>query len=108
MWGPLGSQGWADHDPKLLLDNLRDTTVFVYSGSGRLTPGETTNDPITATTDQSGEALSRMSTERFLSYAEDAGVPVHADMQPTGAHNWNAWVPVMKDAWPLIADSLDV
>lgn len=108
MWGPLGSQGWADHDPKLLLDNLRDTTVFVYSGSGRLTPGEPTNDPITATTDQSGEALSRMSTERFLSYTEDAGVPVHADMQPTGAHNWNAWVPVMKDAWPLIADSLDV
>ena len=27
--GPPGSQGWADHDPELLLDNLRDTTVFV-------------------------------------------------------------------------------
>lgn len=49
-----------------------------------------------------------MSTERFLSCAEDAGVSVHADMQPTGAHNWNAWVPVMKDAWPLIAEVLEV
>lgn len=29
MWGPPGSQGWADHDPELLLDKLRDTTVFV-------------------------------------------------------------------------------
>lgn len=40
MWGPLGSHGRADHAPKLLLDNLRDSTVFDYSGSGQLAPGE--------------------------------------------------------------------
>lgn len=63
---------------------------------------------MTAVTDLGVEALSRMGSEHFLSSADDAGVPVHAEMHPTGAHNWHAWVSVMKDAWPLIVDALDV
>ncbi|AGP29857.1 alpha/beta hydrolase [Corynebacterium terpenotabidum] len=108
MWGPLGSQGWRDHDPKLLLDTLRDIPLYVYAGSGTLKPGEQTDSPDTAVTDQAGEALARLSTLNFLRYAEEQGVDVHADLRNDGAHNWNSWIPAMKDTWPLIAAALGV
>lgn len=40
MWGPYYSSGWFNNDPKLMLGNLRNSTVFVSSGTGNPYPGE--------------------------------------------------------------------
>lgn len=104
MWGPFYSQGWIDHDPKLGIEALKNMTVYVSAGSGRAgNDGDRGNYA-----GQGLEVLSRLTSQTFVNRARDAGVPVIEQFRPTGVHAWPYWQFEMKNAWPRIADALQI
>jgi diacylglycerol O-acyltransferase/trehalose O-mycolyltransferase len=108
MWGPYYSQGWRDHDPKLMIGNLRNTAVFVSAGTGVPYEGEGYGDPSLDQINQATEAVARLNAQTFLTQAAVAGVKVQSNLRPLGSHNWMSWQKDMDAAWPLIASSLEV
>ena len=107
MWGPLYSQDWIDHDPKLGTENLKDMTVYVSSGSGRDDFGQ--KDSVAkGPANLAGiglEVISRMSTQTFERYSRNEGVKTVAKYRPSGVHSWEYWQFEMTQAFPYIADS---
>ncbi len=110
MWGPLGSQDWIDHDPKLGIENLKDMTVYVSAGSGR----DDFGNPESVAKGQANpagiglEVLSRLSTQTFVDYASRTPVKPIVRFRPSGVHSWEYWQFEMTQAWPYIANALDV
>lgn len=110
MWGPLGSQDWIDHDPKLGIENLEGKTVYVSSGSGRDDFGSP-NSVAKGAANPAGvglEVLSRLSTQTFVDYASRTNVKPIVKFRPSGVHSWEYWQFEMTQAWPYIANSLGV
>ncbi|MCT1412421.1 alpha/beta hydrolase-fold protein [Corynebacterium sanguinis] len=108
MWGPVGSQDWIDHDPKLGIENLKDMTVYVSAGNGRDDygqPDSVANGPANLA-GVGLEVISRMSTQTFLDYAARTSVKPIVHFRPSGVHSWEYWQFEMVQAWPYIADSL--
>ncbi|KGF24257.1 alpha/beta hydrolase-fold protein [Corynebacterium tuscaniense] len=110
MWGPVGSQDWIDHDPKLGIEALKGKTVYVSSGSGKDDFGNAESvakGPANAA-GMGLEVISRMSTQTFERYAKQAGVPIITRYRPSGVHSWEYWQFEMAQAWPFIAESLNI
>lgn len=111
MWGPFGSQNWIDHDPKLGIEALKGKGIYVSAGNGSAgqydqqgnIPGLPANMAAFGL-----EAMSRMTTETFVRYAQKQGVPVTAKFRPAGTHSWPYWQFEMSQAWPYMADSLEI
>ena len=111
MWGPLGSQRWADQDPKLKVDKLRDTSVYVSSGSGNTGPWDQPSGLPGIPVNFPGyglELLSRMTSQTFVNKARTAGVPVTANFRPSGTHTWPYWQFEMTQAWPQYAQAVGI
>ena len=108
MWGLYYSSGWRQHDPTLMLGNLRNSTVFVSAGTGNPYPGEGYGDPTIDETNMTVEKLSRVSTDTFIAQATGAGVKVHTNLRDQGSHNWMSWQKDLAAAWSVIADALGV
>lgn len=108
MWGPYYSTGWFNYDPKLMLGNLRNSTVFVSSGTGNPYPGEGLRRPGTDQINQVVEGMSRLSSRTFTAQAAIAGVKMHTNMRPQGSRNWMSWKKDMEAAWPVIVEALNV
>lgn len=110
MWGAPGSQDWIDHDPKLGIENLKDMTVYVSAGSGKDDyglDGSVAKGPA----NMAGiglEAISRMSTQTFVDYAKRAGVEPITKFRPSGVHSWEYWQFELDQAWPHIANALEI
>ena len=110
MWGPAGSQDWIDHDPKLGIENLKGKTVYVSAGSGKDDFGNA-ESVAKGPANAAGvglEIISRMSTQTFERYAKQAGVPIVTRYRPSGVHSWEYWQFEMSQAWPFIAESLNI
>lgn len=109
MWGPYGSQGWIDHDPKLGVKELKDMTVYVSAGNGNTgrfdTPGAVPGMP-TNLAGMGLEVMSRMTSETFVRHAKRANVDVIAAFRPSGTHSWPYWQYEMTRAFPYMADAL--
>lgn len=110
MWGQFGSQDWIDHDPKLGIEALQDKTVYVSAGNGRDDYGQdgsVANGPA----NYAGiglEVLARMTTQTFVNAAGNAGVDVISKFRPSGVHSWEYWQYEMTQAWPYIANALEI
>lgn len=110
MWGEFGSQDWIDHDPKLGIDALKDMTVYVSSGSGRDDFGNP-NSVARGPANLAGiglEAISRMTSETFVNRAKRDNVNVISRFRPSGVHSWEYWQFEITQAWPDIADALNL
>ncbi|WJY68968.1 alpha/beta hydrolase-fold protein [Corynebacterium auris] len=110
MWGPPGSQDWIDHDPKLGIENLEDMVVYVSSGSGRDDFGSP-ESVARGAANPAGvglEVISRLSTQTFVNYAARTNVKPIVRFRPSGVHSWEYWQFEMTQAWPYIADALEV
>ncbi len=110
MWGPIGSQDWIDHDPKLGIENLRGKTVYVSAGSGQDDYGQP-DSVAKGPAVPAGvglEVISRMSTQTFERYAKKANVPIITRYRPSGVHSWEYWQYEMTQAWPFMANALNV
>ncbi|MBK4173889.1 hypothetical protein GWO60_04830 [Corynebacterium macginleyi] len=110
MWGEPGSQDWIDHDPKLGIENLKDMQVYVSAGNGK-DDFDQENSVAKNKASVAGmglEVISRMSTQTFVDYAKRAGVQPVVQFRPSGVHAWDYWQFEMQNAWPYIADALDI
>ncbi len=110
MWGPVGSQAWIDHDPKIGIKNLEGMTVYVSSGSGRDDFGSP-DSVAKGAANPAGkglEIISRLSTQTFVDYASRTKVKPIVRFRPSGVHSWEYWQFEMTQAWPYIANALNI
>ncbi|MBZ8176643.1 hypothetical protein GSS88_02370 [Corynebacterium sp. 3HC-13] len=108
MWGPAYSQDWIDHDPKLGIEALKGSTVYVSAGSGRDDfgqPGSAASRPGSAA-GMSLEVLSRMTSQTFVNAAKKTPVNVITQFRPSGVHSWDYWQYEIGQAWPYMADAM--
>ena len=110
MWGPLQSPDWHSHDPKQHIDALKGKTVYVSAGSGRDDYGEP-NSPATGPSNAAGiglEVVSRLTSETFERAAQGKGLNLITRFRPSGVHNWPYWQFEMNQAFPYVADALQL
>ncbi|WP_257162102.1 alpha/beta hydrolase-fold protein [Corynebacterium cystitidis] len=110
MWGPLYSQDWIDHDPKLGVEALKDKVVYVSAGNGKDDFGQP-DSVAKGAANPAGvglEVLSRMTTATFVDYAKKADVQPIVKYRPSGVHSWEYWQFEMAEAWPHIANALEI
>lgn len=109
MFGPPSDPAWKAHDPYLLVDNLRGTSLYVSSGNGMVGPHDSPSDIPLLATNYSGvglEVLSRTTSQQFATKLNRDGIPAQAVYRPSGTHTWPYWEFEMKQAWPQAASAL--
>lgn len=91
---------WRGHDPVALVDNLRDTRLFVRVGDGTFSPAR----PQEATNwfGAIAELDLRQHAEDFVRAARSAGAQVHYE-PVAGIHDWPYWRDALASAirWGL-------
>ncbi|MGW4368866.1 alpha/beta hydrolase [Nocardia takedensis] len=105
MWGPPDDPQWAAHDPLLLAENLRGTALFVTVGSGTPAPDDSAQDAVTGAPLEWG---ANTCTDRFRQRATELHLPATFVDRPTGLHAWPSWQTDLHDAWPHLAEALDI
>ncbi|MFT3660506.1 MAG: alpha/beta hydrolase-fold protein [Gordonia sp. (in: high G+C Gram-positive bacteria)] len=109
MFGEPSDPAWAEHDPYVLADRLRGTSLYISSGNGVIGPHDRPSDIPLLATNYSGvglEALSRTTSQQFATKLAKAGIPAQAVYRPSGTHTWPYWEFEMKQSWPQIASAL--
>ena len=84
--------------------------VYVSSGSGRDDFGQP-ESVAKGAANPAGvglEVISRLSTQTFVDYASRTNVKPIVKFRPSGVHSWEYWQFEMTQAWPYIANSLEV
>jgi len=79
---------WRGHNPKALVENLRNTRLYVAAGDG--TPDPARPDELGNVFGQAAETELRQHADEFVSAAQDAGVDVTYDPH-RGIHDWPYW-----------------
>ncbi|WLP92741.1 alpha/beta hydrolase-fold protein [Gordonia sp. NB41Y] len=109
MFGPPSDPAWKEHDPYLLADKLRGTSLYISSGNGMVGPHDSPSDIPMLATNYSGvglELLSRVTSQQFAIKLNELGVPGQAVYRPSGTHTWPYWEFEMQQAWPQAAAAL--
>ena len=109
MFGPPSDPAWKEHDPFLIADKLRGTSLYVSSGNGLVGPHDKPSDIPLLATNYSGvglELLSRVTSQQFAIKLNELGIPGQAVYRPSGTHTWAYWEFEMAQAWPQAAAAL--
>lgn len=108
MWGPPGSRGWADHDVLSLASNLRGTTLYVSTGTGRPgrydQPGFPGNsDPVNRQVVGGGiEAGAYWCTLQLQSRLTAQHINATIRYVDPGTHAWPYWRDQQRESWPVL------
>ncbi|OFU53880.1 alpha/beta hydrolase-fold protein [Corynebacterium sp. HMSC11E11] len=112
MWGPVDSPRWKENDPKSNVDKLKGISLYASAGSGNTGEWDEPSAEfpgLPANTAGFGlEVISRMTTETFAQRARAANVPVTLKIRDSGTHSWPYWQFEMNQAWPQLADALQL
>jgi len=109
MFGPPSDPAWKEHDPYLLADKLRGTSLYISSGNGMVGPHDKPSDIPMLATNYSGvglEVISRTTSQQFAAKLAKEGIPAQAVYRPSGTHTWPYWEFEMQQAWPQAASAL--
>ncbi|WP_425324105.1 alpha/beta hydrolase-fold protein [Gordonia polyisoprenivorans] len=109
MFGPPSDPEWKAHDPYLLADKLRGTSLYISSGNGMVGPYDKPSDIPMLATNYSGvglELLSRVTSQQFAIKLNQLGIPGQAVYRASGTHTWPYWEFEMHQAWPQAAAAL--
>ncbi len=118
MWGLPGTAGWRANDPYINAAKLRDTKVYMTSGSGL--PGqydrlgakgvENNLDTLANQIVLGGliEAAVNQCTKDMNKRMTQLKVPHEVINRPNGTHSWEYWAQDLKTIWPKIAKDLGV
>ncbi|MGX1775463.1 alpha/beta hydrolase [Nocardia brasiliensis] len=109
MWGPPGSPAWAEHDPALLVENLRGKTIYLSSGTGLPGPHELEIKPQLAENIFLGgpvEVGVNTCVVAFEQRLRALGIPARVDYSPTGTHSWSYWQDTLHASWSTIAPAI--
>ncbi|PYE18477.1 S-formylglutathione hydrolase FrmB [Williamsia limnetica] len=109
MFGPPTAAAWKEHDPYVLADKLRGTSLYVSSGNGLVGQYDTPSTIPGLATNYAGvglEVLSRVTSQQFASRLNQLGVRAQAVYRASGTHTWPYWQFEMEQAWPQAAGAL--
>ncbi|WP_068148992.1 alpha/beta hydrolase-fold protein [Rhodococcoides corynebacterioides] len=111
MWGVPSGDLWAQHDPYVLAEKLKGTSLYISSGSGAAGPYDQPSDIPGISTNYAGmglEILARLTSQTFATKLTKLGIPATVNYRPSGVHTWDYWQFEVKQAWPQIAAALGV
>jgi S-formylglutathione hydrolase FrmB len=78
---------WLGHDPATLVENLRATSLHIWTATGL--NGEYDPEPNPGGTGI--EALTHESSQRFHQHLDEAGIPSYYNDYTYGTHTWPYW-----------------
>jgi S-formylglutathione hydrolase FrmB len=91
---------WQAHDPARLVENLRNTQIYLYTGNGQPGPFDPPGKPVDPI-----EVLAERSTVQFHDLLVAAGVPSFFDDYGAGSHSAPYWERDLRDTLPrFLAD----
>ncbi|GAA4681703.1 alpha/beta hydrolase-fold protein [Gordonia humi] len=111
MFGPPSDPAWKEHDPYVLADKLKGTSLYISSGNGVVGPHDKPSDIPLLATNYSGvglEVLSRVTSQQFAAKLNKLGIHGQAVYRPSGTHTWPYWQFEMVQAWPQVAGALGI
>jgi S-formylglutathione hydrolase FrmB len=92
---------WQGHDPAMLVDNLRSTSIHLWTATGANGP----YDPAPNPGGTGIEALTHYSTQKFHDHLVEAGVPSDYRDYTFGTHTWPYWTRDLKEyVGPMMRD----
>ncbi|MFD4293685.1 alpha/beta hydrolase-fold protein [Rhodococcus sp. NPDC058532] len=109
MWGPPSNPLWKEHDPYILAEKLKGTSLYISSGSGMAGPYDQPSGIPGVSTNYAGmglEILSRLTSQSFATKLNKLGIPAQVNYRPSGTHSWPYWQFEMHQAWPQVANAL--
>jgi S-formylglutathione hydrolase FrmB len=103
MFGDRGANelGWAGHDPATLAGNLRDTSLYLYSGNGRPGPLDPSQPSPSA---MAIEMLVSRDTQEFHNRLDALGIPSVYRPYGAGTHSWPYWTRDLRASIGQVAD----
>jgi len=78
---------WAAHDPATLAENLRDTRIYMYWGSGLPGPYDSSPDPYGMVI----EGAVCRDNDDFQARLDALGIPAYFKFYGAGTHSWPYW-----------------
>ena len=87
---------WLAHDPATLVENLRYTSIHLWTATG-------VNGPYDPEPNPGGtaiEALTHSSTQRFHDHLVEAGIPSDYNDYTYGTHTWPYWTRDLQEYLP--------
>ena len=110
MWGPSGGPEWEEHDIFRNAAGLKNTHVYLSSGSGLPGPYETLDAPNLLDRVFVGGSL-EFGANQCANQLEQAlrghGVEVTRSVQPVGVHHWPYWRDELVRSWSLLEASVN-
>ncbi|CCF63021.1 alpha/beta hydrolase [Nocardia cyriacigeorgica] len=112
MWG-ASREVWAAKDPYLHAGELRDTAIYVSTGTGL--PGPLDNlpsagDPLALAYQlvfgAPLEQVTNVCTHRLRDRFEELSIPATFDFRDTGTHSWGYWEQDLHRSWELFRAAL--
>lgn len=112
MWG-ASREVWAAKDPYLHAGELRDTAIYVSTGTGL--PGPLDNlpsagDPLALAYQlvfgAPLEQVTNVCTHRLRDRFEELAIPATFDFRNTGTHSWGYWEHDLHRSWELFRAAL--
>ena len=105
MWGIWPSPSWFRNDPLLNVGALRNTSVYISSGSGGAGLDATVNpasgqfDPVKFAQMVPLETAAGLSSQAFIPALQAVGVRPQVHISGEGIHWWTYWQERLKEAW---------
>ncbi len=112
MWGPPTDPAWAQHDVVAKAANLRGSTVYVSTGTGRAgrydAPGYPGNENPTDRQVIGGaiEVGSLWCTQQLDARLDQLNIPATIRYVDPGTHSWPYWVDQQRESWPTLRQGL--
>nr|WP_223884896.1 alpha/beta hydrolase family protein [Nocardia colli] len=115
MWGGPQDPTWAANDPYLHADRLRNTTLYISTGTGQ--PGPL--DTLDQTRGDAGKLVGQLTSGALLEAITSActlelrdrlrelNIPATFDLRPSGTHSWGYWQQDLHNSWPLFEAALN-
>ncbi|WP_280382944.1 alpha/beta hydrolase [Nocardia wallacei] len=109
MWGPPGGPAWGEHDPALLADRLRGTTIYLSTGTGIPGPHEAEIKPQLPENLFFGGPIEAGVDACVTSFEQRLAalhIPARVDRSPVGTHSWSYWQDQLHASWSTIGPAI--
>lgn len=112
MWGGPNDPEWARHDILGMVENLRGTTLYVSTGTGRAGPYDQpgypgNSNPIDRQLIGGGIELGALwCTSQLDSALAAKGIAADIRYVDPATHSWPYWIDQQRESWPILAAAM--